>query len=72
MAKKKKDEVTTVEAAKMLGVSERTTRRWAKTVLDIGSAKPRGSDKPIKNARRDLAGFYYLRRRELASLGAID
>lgn len=67
--KKKADEVTTVEAAKTLGVSVRTVQRWAEQIIeDQRSVKPRGAQAELTRARRGGGGYYVLSRSEVASL----
>lgn len=69
---KKSGEMTTREVAITLGVSERSVRRWAQDILSGKPVQPRGAEKVLRTARRDLAGFYYLRKNEVSRLGVID
>lgn len=70
--KKKQDEVTTVEAASLLGVSVRTTQRWAESIIDRGVARPRGAEVELRTARRGAGGFYVLSKAELQGLADLD
>jgi len=70
--KKKQDEVTTVEAASLLGVSVRTAQRWAESILADGAVRPRGAEAELRTARRGAGGFYVLSKAELRGLAGVE
>lgn len=70
--KKKHDEVTTVEAAHLLGVSVRTAQRWAESIIDNGVARPRGGEVELRTARRGAGGYYVLSKAELQGLAGVE
>lgn len=52
--------MSTRAAADYLGVSIKTTRRWAQEILSGKDVRPRGSEQLLTKARRSVAGCYFL------------
>ena len=64
-AKAKEDEVSSTEAAEILGAHPETLRRWGKEVVSGGKAR-------ITKVRRDLFGRYWFHRSEIIALSTRD
>lgn len=60
--------MSTRDAADYLGVSIKTTRRWAQEILSGKDVRPRGSEQVLTKARRNVAGLYSLQRRQMVGL----
>lgn len=59
------DWVSTRDAADYLNVSERTTRRWAREIVEGDQPKPRGANSRLTRAQRTAAGRYFLHEDEV-------
>lgn len=59
------DWVSARDAADYLNVSPRTTRRWAREIVEGDQPQPRGANSRLTRARRTAAGRYFLDEGEL-------